>query len=137
MSATYFPYENIYNLVSHHIGRLSRFDLQQNEPFSILYLHLENRNKEEIIRSMEEILRDSDAILYHEDSYFLLLPNTDNRGIETVAQSFSDYYRKVFSNTFVTYPYNGNMTRTLLNNLTKKIKNDYNMEIVFNKEVLY
>jgi hypothetical protein len=137
MSATYFPYENLYNLVSHHIGILSRFDLQQTSPFSLLFLRLENRNQEEIIRSMEDILRDSDAILVDNENYILLLPSTDKEGVETVISSFSDYYRKIFNNTFVTFPHNGNMTRTLLNSLSKKIASDYDKNIIFTREILY
>lgn len=129
MSSLIFEKRDLYPLVEHHIALLERFELIDEEPFSLIYFNLNTNPKIDYAKALQSILRKTDASFQDKTSFVILLPGTDWNGANTVLRGIEDFLAEDFSDNIVTYPEDGIDAEEIMNSLYEKIYADKKLEV--------
>lgn len=129
MSSTVFEKQNILSLVDHHIALLNRFDITEDDEFSIIYFSLEGKNDKELSVVFQKILRRTDALFQDEQGIIVMLPGTDWNGATELLSGIQDFLNQPITDNIVTYPDDGKNSKELLDKLKNLIKESLNIEL--------
>lgn len=128
MAGVQFTFDNFKQLLDLSIGLVQRLDENRAESFTLLYCDFSAVKQSDISSSLEQILRNSDSISNSKSDYFFILPYTDKYGAGIVKNMFSEFFAKDLKHCMVSYPIDGETSRTLIEELKNlagaKYKND-------------
>ncbi len=118
-------------LLAHHIALLNRFQHEEFEAFSLIFLKLDNIEDIEIKKSVQIIFRNSDIIFEVENNYIILLPKTDWNGAQKLLSGLQDFLGEEFHDTIVTYPDDGTTPQELMQELSKLVEEKHQIKLEF------
>jgi hypothetical protein len=125
MAGVHFSFNNFEALLHLSMGIAQRLDESRAESFTLLYCDFSSVSKDVIGMSLEQVLRNSDAISSHEGDYFFVLPYTDKFGADIVKNMFCDFFAKDIPSCTVSYPKDGETSKTLLQELQDVVSSSY------------
>ncbi|TKI70882.1 hypothetical protein FCU45_00380 [Sulfurimonas crateris] len=129
MAGIHFGFDNFRQLLDLSIGLAERLDENRAESFTLLYCDFSSVEASVIKSSLEHILRNSDAIVHSESDYFFLLPYTDKYGARIVKDMFEEFFARDLNNSMVSYPVDGESSRTLVEELANNISTTYKKDL--------
>lgn len=129
MAGVHFIFDNFKQLIDLHIGLTQRLDENRSESFTLLYCDFSTVKQSVIDSSLEEILRNSDAIISSGFDYFFILPYTDKYGAGIVKNMFSEFFVKDLDFFAVSYPVDGESSKTLIEELINSVSVKYNRDL--------
>lgn len=129
MSSVVFEKQNIMSLVNHHIALLKRFDITEDDEFSIIYFNLEDKGDKELSVVFQKILRRTDALFQDDKGIIVMLPGTDWNGATELLSGIQDFLNQAITDNIVTYPDDGKTSEELLGKLKILVKENANIEL--------
>ncbi len=129
MSCIVFPYEELINIIEHHISLIRRFEKNKDDEFSLIFLKTDETNRIGVENMIKKILRSTDIITEYEGNYVILLPLTDYEGGYKLLKELQEFLDVESKETIVSYPDDGVNAHELLYKLKDKIKTFYDKEI--------
>lgn len=129
MPSVVFEKQDIHSLVEHHIALLERFDLKDEEPFSLVYFSLANDPKIDYAKILQNILRKTDALFQDKTDFIILLPSTDWNGATELLAGIQEFLSQPPHDAIATYPEDGQNAKTLMRSLFEKIEETHGFEV--------
>ncbi|MDP1784806.1 MAG: hypothetical protein Q8K81_05195 [Sulfuricurvum sp.] len=122
MAGVAFSFYNFAALIDLNIGMAYRLDENRSESFTILFCDFTGFSKETVKVHLPKLLRTSDSIVHYEHYYFLIMPNTDRYGTQTVKRMIEEAFAASIASCAVCYPSNGENSLELLESLHAEVK---------------
>ncbi len=129
MGGISFPYEQLINLIEHHIALIKRFEKNRDDVFSLIFLKTDNCKKKGLQDVVGKILRTTDIITKYDNNYVIFLPLTDYEGAYKLLNELQDFLDIKKEECIVTYPEDGDNAHELLYRLKDIVKRYYNKEL--------
>jgi hypothetical protein len=132
MSSIHFSYDDLYNMVKHHIVLAERFsDDIGSHDFSLIFFKIKDGKTDKIANILETMLRKSDIVFNKDNDYIVLLPGTDWNGAYKVLSGIQNFLGIRIDETIVTFPDDGVTAMELLSLFSNKIEERYGILIHF------
>ncbi len=129
MAGISFPYEQLINLIEHHIALIKRFEKNKDDVFSLIFLKTDECDKKGIKEVVGNILRTTDIITKYDNNHIIFLPLTDYEGAYKLLEELQDFLDIPKEECIVCYPEDGDNAPELLSRLQDIVKGRYNKEI--------
>lgn len=129
MSSVLFSKQDIHSLVNHHIALLKRFNISEDDEFSIIYFNIGDKKEEELTAIFQRILRQTDALFQEDNHMIAMLPGTDWNGATELLSGIQEFLGQSLLDNIVTYPDDGEDANKLLSKLNGFIKDNCNIKI--------
>ncbi len=129
MAGISFPYEQLINLIEHHISLIQRFEKNKEDMFSIIFLKTDESKKKGLEEVVGKILRTTDIITKYDNNYIIFLPLTDYEGAYKLLRELQDFLDIKKEECIVSYPEDGDNAHELLYRLKDLVKRYYDKEI--------
>ena len=129
MSATIFSFKDFYSFIERELARITRYDLEQRERISIVFVQTSKKFKEEAMTILKNNLRKSDALFEKNGLIFLLLSNTGRMGSLHIDEIMKEFFDDNIVCSIVSYPEDGDNLNDLIEMLKKLVKDEYDIDL--------
>ncbi len=131
MSSVVFTRQNISSLIDHHIALLKRFNVNDDNEFSVIYFSFEDKEDKELSVVFQKLLRKTDALFQDNDSIVVMLPGTNWNGATELLSGIQDFLNQPLNDNIVTYPVDGNNSQEMLDKLARLVKENEGVDLNF------
>ncbi len=131
MSSVVFTRQDATSLIDHHIALLKRFDVTEDNEFSVIYFSFKDKANHELSVIFQKLLRKTDALFQDENSMIVFLPGTDWNGATELLSGIQDFLNQPLNDNIVTYPVDGENATDMLDKLKKLVKENENVDLNF------
>lgn len=129
MSSVVFNKQNIQSLIEHHIALLNRFNITEDNEFSVIYFNIDKLDETELSVVFQKLLRQTDALFHENTDILVMLPGTNWNGATELLSGIQEFLNQPLMDNIVTYPDDGDNAKDLLFKLNSLIKENCNKNI--------
>ena len=125
MAASIFTFDDFFTFVERELARISRYDVEREERFSLVFLKIPEGRHDEVTSLLETNLRHSDAMFEKDDVVLLVLPNTSRMGALHIDEILKEFFESDLACVIASFPEDGDTSQELFEMLEKILEDEY------------
>ncbi|MGM0533776.1 MAG: hypothetical protein ACQERK_04700 [Campylobacterota bacterium] len=123
--ALHYQYEDMYNVIKHHVSLAKRYKDTPLRHFSIAFLSIHDKHRIDIEDMITHTLRDTDIVFDREQFFIIFMPATEYSGADMLIKELCQYLGQKRKDTIVSYPRDGANAVEIIGEFENKIQSDY------------